>query len=195
MIDLQLTDQNAKEFESAIKEEMDKVIKHFERELITIRTGRAHPALVEDIQVTCYGGSAMRLREVASIATPEARLITITPWDQTILADIEKGIANSDLGVTPVNDGTIVRITLPEMSSQRREELAKILGKKLEDARVSIRNARKQFNNLVRDSQKAKSISEDHERRLSDILQKTTNAYIDQCESMAEKKEKEIKTI
>ena len=115
MIELQLTDQNQKEFEKKMNDEMVNVIKHFERELITIRTGRAHPALVEDIKIIAYGNTEMRLKETASIATPEARTITITPWDKAVLNDIEKGIAQSELGVTPVNDGTLIKITLPEM--------------------------------------------------------------------------------
>ncbi|MEX0940567.1 MAG: ribosome recycling factor [Candidatus Babeliales bacterium] len=195
MIELRLTDQNTKEFDQAIKQEMDKAIRHFERELITIRTGRAHPALVEDIQVTCYGSSVMRLRELASIATPEARLITITPWDRGVLGDIEKAIMLSDLGVTPINDGTIVRITLPDMSTQRREELGKLLAKKLEDAKVAIRNVRKEFNNLIRDELKEKNISEDHSRRLNEHLQKITDDFIAQCDKMAEKKRQEIMTV
>jgi ribosome recycling factor len=195
MIELQLTDGNIKEFEKKTKEEMDKSIKHFERELIAIRTGRAHPALVEDIKVTCYGNTLMRIKEIGSIATPEARLITITPWDKNVLGDIEKAIIQSDLGVTPINDGTIIRITLPEMSSQRREELKKILAKKVEEARVSVRNTRKEFHNLIRDSLKDKTISEDHSRRLNDLLQKITDEFIAICDRLAEKKQLEIGSV
>ncbi len=194
MIELRLTDENSKEFDSAIKQEMDKGIKHFERELVSIRTGRAHPALVEDVMATCYG-STMRIKEIASIATPEARLITITPWDKGVLGDIEKAIAQSDLGVTPVNDGNIVRITLPEMSTQRREELGKVLSKRCEDARIAIRNVRKEYNNLVRDALKDKNISEDHQRRLNELLQKITDEFIKKCDTMAERKRNEIMTI
>lgn len=193
---LELNDQNIKEFDTVLKQEMDKAIKHFERELITIRTGRAHPSLVEDIKVTCYGSSTpMRVREIASIATPEARLITISPWDKGILGDIEKSILQSDLGVTPVNDGNIIRITLPEMSSQRREELTKILGKKTEETRVSIRNVRKDFNNLIRDALKNKEISEDHSRRLNEHLQKITDEFIAKADQMAERKKQDITTV
>jgi ribosome recycling factor len=195
MIELRLTDNNTKAFDTAIKEEMEKCIKHFERELITIRTGRAHPSLIEDIKVTVYGSTPMRIKEVASIATPEARTITITPWDKNVLGDIEKAISQSDLGVSPVNDGSIVRITLPEMSTQRREELGKILSKKCEDARVALRNVRKEFNNLVRDELKDKHISEDHQRRLNEHLQKITDEFIKKCDDMTEKKRKEIMTV
>jgi len=196
MIDLELTDQNQKEFEKAMSDEMDKVIKHFERELVTIRTGRAHPALVEGIKVSCYGGSSqMSIRELASVSAPGANLLVIEPWDKSIITEIEKAIGASDLGVTPENDGNIIRIRLPEMSSARREELTKILGKKLEEAKISIRNIRKDFHNLIRSSEKEKSISEDHARRLHDVLQDITDKYCKICDQMAEKKEKDIKTI
>lgn len=195
MINLKLTEQNTKEFEKAMNVEMDKPIKHFERELITIRTGRAHPSLVEDVKVTCYGTTVMRLKDIASISTPEARMIIVQPWDPATADDIERGLRESELGISPQNDGTLIRVILPEISSARREELAKILGKKLEDARISIRNVRKDFHNLVRDSQKAKTISEDHSRRLSDLLQKITDEFIKKAEAMGEKKEKEILTV
>ena len=136
-IDLILNDTNQKEFDKKMKEELEKVIKHFERELITIRTGRAHPGLVEDIKVCVRQHTA--LKRTRCYHTPEARQIMVAPWDKGVMADIEKAISSSDLGITPINDGNIIRIILPEMSSQRREELSKILAKKLEEARVSAR--------------------------------------------------------
>lgn len=195
MAELKLTDQNTKEFEKVLQGEMDKVVKHFERDLLTIRTGRAHPSLIEDIKVTVYGGTPMRLKEISSITTPEPRLLVVQPWDAGVINDIEKALTNSDLGLSPANDGAYIRITLPEMSTQRREELAKLLGKKTEDNRISIRNVRKNFHNLIRDAQKDKDISEDHGRRLSDILQKITDMFIDKINDMSSKKEKEIKTV
>lgn len=195
MINLKLTDQNQKEFEKVMNQEMDNPVKHFERELITIRTGRAHPSMVEDIKVEAYGNTTMRLKDIASISTPEARLIVIQPWDPAVIDDIVRALTNSELGVTPQSDGVLIRIVLPEISSARREDLAKILGKKLEDARISIRNVRKDFHNLVRDAQKAKTISEDHARRLSDLLQKITDDFIKKVEVMSEKKEKEIRSV
>lgn len=196
MVNLILNDNNIKDFEKAINTEMDKVIKHFERELVSIRTGRAHTGLVEDIKVSCYDGtSTLSMKECSAISTPDARLILIQPWDKGILADIEKAIIASDLGINPVNDGNVIRIVLPEMSSARRDELVKLLHKKLEDARIGVRNIRKDFHNLVRDSQKNKTISEDHSRRLSDSLQNLTDKFIALLEKMAEKKELEVKTI
>lgn len=195
MIDLHLTDQNQKEFEQKATQDFEKIIQHFEKELITIRTGRAHPSLVEKVQVSCYGSSTMELRQIAAISTPEARMIVIEPWDKGVINDVERAIQNSDLGVNPVNDGNVIRIVLPEMSSDRREELIKVLGKKLEEARVGIRNIRKDYNNLIRDSLKNKSISEDHSRRLTEVLQKITDTYIKKCEDIAAKKEKDIKGL
>jgi len=194
MIDLHLTDQNQKEFEKTMAQDLDKIVEHFGKELVTIRTGRAHPSLIEKVMVPCYGGaSMMELRQVAAISTPEARLIVVEPWDKGVINDIERGIQNSNLGFNPVNDGNIIRIVLPEMSSDRREELVKLLGKKLEEARVAVRNRRKDFNNLIRDSIKSKAISEDHSRRLTEVLQKITDTYIKKLEDIAAKKEKDIK--
>lgn len=195
MIDLALTDNNTKEFEQTMSQDLDKVIEHFDRELITIRTGRAHPALVENIKVLCYGGSTMEIKKIAAIAAPESNLITIEPWDKSIINDIEKAISQSDLGVTPENDGSLIRLKLPKMSSERRDELIKILHQKLEEARIAIRNVRKEFNNLIRSSQKNKDISEDHARRLTEIMQKITDKYIEMSEKKAEKKENEVKRI
>lgn len=194
MINLNLTDNNIKEFETALSGEMDKAVKHFERELITIRTGRAHPALVEQIKVPCYG-TTKNLKEIALISAPESRMIVIESWDKSLISEIEKAISNSDLGVTPFNDGNLIRIRLPEISTSRRDDLVKILHKKLEEARVSIRNVRKDFHNLVRDSEKSKKVSEDHGRRLNDVLQKLTDKFIALVDQMSNKKETEIKTV
>lgn len=194
MIDLKLTDNNIKEFETALQSEMDKAVKHFERELITIRTGRAHPALVEGVKVNCYD-TLRSLKEIALITAPEARLIVIEPWDKSLIPEIEKAISNSDLGLTPANDGNLIRLRLPEISTSRRDELVKVLSKKVEEARISIRNVRKDFHNLIRDTEKSKKISEDHSRRLADLLQKITDKFILTVEQMSQKKENEIKTV
>jgi ribosome recycling factor len=195
MIELTLVENDSKSFEKAMQDEMNKAIKHFEGELIKIRTGRAHTSLIEDIQVSCYGAAAMPLKNLASLAAPESRLLTIQPWDAGIIPDIERAIRSSDLGVSPINDGAIIRIQLPEMSTTRREELGKILAKKLEESRISIRNIRKDFNNIIRDAKKDKVISENFFNRLSDILEKITKNNIDKVEQLAQKKEQDIKTV
>jgi len=192
---IELKENETKQVENGMHQEVDKAMKHFDAELIKIRTGRAHPTLVEDIRVAAYGGEEMPLKGLAAIAAPEARMITIQPWDESIIPLIEKAIIDSDLGVVPANDGKFIRITLPEMSSARRDDLIKLLGKKVEDARVAIRNIRKEFNNLIRDGKKDKVISTDFFNRLEDVIQKITNESIKHVESLADKKEKDITTV
>lgn len=195
MIQCNITENDVKGFERAMEDEMQKPIKHFERELATIRTGRAHTAMIEDIKVSCYNQPPVALKTVAALAAPDIRLLTIQPWDPSTIADIEKGILASDVGLSPLNDGKIIRLQLPEMSTSRREEMVKILHKKLEECRVAIRNVRKEFHNLVRDAKKDKVISEDFSNRLADSLKKVTDHFVSQAEQMSARKEKEIRTF
>jgi len=195
MKNLVLTENEPKPFETAMHDEMSQAIKHLERELVKIRTGRAHTSLVEDILVACYGGAPMPLKQVASLAAPDVRLITIQPWDKGVLGDIEKAIANSQVGIKPLNDGDMIKLVLPEMSSSRRDELVKILGKKVEECKVAIRNVRKEFNNFIRDAKKDKKISENFFNRLSDVLQKITDTYVESAEKLGTKKEQEVKAV
>jgi len=183
-----------KQFEKELETEMDKQVKHFEKELLKIRTGRAHPAMIEDLKVSCYG-SLMSLRDIAAISAPDAALLVIQPWDKNLMSDIEKALSTSDLGVTPQNDGTVIRIQLPRMSSTRREELAKALHQKLETAKISLRNIRKDVLNIIREREKTKKISEDYSRRLQDSLQKVTDKFIEISDKLALKKEEEIRLL
>lgn len=183
-----------KQYEKEIEAAMDKQVKHFEKELLKFKTGRAHPAMVEDIKVAVYG-TYMPVKELGSISVPEPTLIVIQPWDISIINDIEKAIGTSDLGVTPQNDGEVIRIKIPPMSTSRREELVKSLHQKLETFRVSIRNVRKEILNKIRESEKKKQISEDFSKRLQDLLQKTTDKFIKLGEQLSAKKEGEIKNI
>jgi ribosome recycling factor len=185
---------NTKEFEEIVKNAMEKPIKHFEKELSAIRTGRASAALVEDVKVESYG-QIMRLKELATLAAPDARLITIQPWDKSIIGEIEKAILASDIGITPINDGTLIRLQLPQMSASRRDELQKVLNKKTEECRIGIRNVRKEFHNQLRDAEKAKGISEDFAKRLNDLLQKITDNFIKQTEELSTKKANDIKFV
>lgn len=193
-LEITLEENNINSFQKPMEEHMQKPLKHFDGELIKIRTGRANTALIEDLIVTAYGSTA-KLKTLAALSAPEARLLVIQPWDQSIIADIERAIQESDLGVNPVNDGKLIRLQLPEMSGSRREELLKVLGKKLEECKVAIRNIRKDFNNLIRDSKKDKVISEDFSNRLDDVLKKVTDDFIKQADDKAKKKEIEITTI
>jgi ribosome recycling factor len=185
---------NTKIFEDAVKVEMDKPIKHYEKELVSIRTGRASTVLVEDIKVECYG-QLMKLRELATLSAPDARLITIQPWDKSIINDIEKAITISDLGVSPINDGNLIRIQLPQMSEARRSELHKVLNKKTEECKVGIRNIRKDFHNKLREAEKDHGISEDFAERLNDLLQKITDIFTKKADDLHTKKETEIKFV
>ncbi len=194
-LEIQLTENDIQGFQNPMEAEMDKSIKHFEGELIKIRTGRAHTSLVENIEVAAYGSAPMALKGLAVLAAPDARLITIQPWDVSIIPDIEKAIGNAGIGITPRNDGRIIRLQLPEISADRREELVKILGKKLEECKVSIRNTRKEFHNLIRDAKKDKSISENFHNRLEDVLQKITDRFVVKADELAQKKKKELTTV
>ncbi len=185
---------NSKNFEEVIKREMEKPIKHFEHELATIRTGRASTKLVEDLKVECYG-QMMSLRELATMTAPDARLITIQPWDKSIINEIEKAIQVSDLGINPINDGELIRLQLPMMSTERRDELTKLLNKKTEECRIGVRNVRKHYHNQLRDAEKGKGISEDFAKRLNDLLQKITDDFIKKAEEVHDKKAKEIKFV
>lgn len=191
MIEIAFQEGDSKSFEKLLKDYMEKPIKHFEKELASIRTGRASVALLENIKVDVYG-QMMSLKELATLSAPDARLLTIQPWDKSIIAEIEKAVSASDLGVSPVNDGTIIRLQLPQMSASRRDELLKLLGKKTEECRVAVRNVRKDFHNEVRDADKKRIISEDFAKRLMDLLQKTTDQYIAKTDQMHDKKATEI---
>ena len=190
-----IIENDVKSFQTPMEAEMQKSVQHFERELLKIRTGRAHTALIEDLTVSVYGGQIMPLKNLAVLAAPDARLLTIQPWDSNVIGDVMKAIQASDLGLTPDSDGTYIRLRLPEMSSSRRDELVKILGKKAEEAKVAMRNVRKDFNNVIRDAKKNKSISENFSDRLDEVLQKVTDTFIDKVEQLRKKKETDITTL
>ncbi len=190
--DIILVENDIKSFQTPMTVEMEKAIKHLDGELVKIRTGRAHTSMVEDLPVSVYGQKAQSLKGIAAIAVPDIRLITIQPWDASVLADIEKAILASDLGVKPVNDGKLIRIVLPETSGSRREEMVKILGKKVEECKIALRNVRKEFHNLVRDAKKDKKISENFFSRLSDVLEDVTDKFVEKADQLGKKKEEEL---
>ncbi len=195
MKDITFIENDSKQFEQSVHDEMQKALHHLEGEMIKIRTGRAHTSLVEDVMVECYDGSPMPLKNIAALSAPDARLIVIQPWDPATIPSIERALMGSNVGITPTVDGKIIRLVLPEMSSTRRDELTKILGKKLEETKVAIRHIRKEFNNLIRDAKKDKKISENFFNRLSDLLQNITDKWITKADQMAKKKETELKSF
>lgn len=194
MPDIKIIENDIKSFQAPMEAEMQKVIKHFETELLKIRTGRAHTSLVEDVMVQGYTGP-MKLKQLAVLAAPESRLITIQPWDASMIEPIEKALTTSDLGLTPINDGKMIRIALPEMSTSRRDELVKLLHKKANEGKERVRDVRKDFNNTLRDHKKDKKISENFFNRLEDVLQKVHDKQIEQLDQLTQKKEKDIKSV
>ena len=194
MEEIAFQEGDSKGIEKVLKQEMENPIKHFEKELASIRTGRATTSMVEDIKVDCYG-QLMSLKELATISAPESRLLTIQPWDKSIMGDIEKAILASDLGCAPVNDGTIIRIQIPQMSSDRREELVKLLNKKTEECKVGIRNVRKDIHNEIRDAEKKRIVSEDFAKKLVQVMQKITDSFIEKTDVMTKKKSLEVREI
>lgn len=185
---------STRDFEKTLETEMDKHVKFFEKELLKIRTGRAHTSMIEDIKVACYG-SVMPLKDVAALSAPDVTLLMVQPWDKSIMNEIEKAISNSEFGLTPANDGNVIRLQLPRMSSARRDDLVKSLHQKLEVCKIAVRNVRKDIQNTVRETEKSKKISEDYSKRLLDMLQKVTDKFIDITDKIATKKEEEIRQL
>ncbi len=176
------------------KPELENAITRFKEELAKLRTGRANPALVENILVECYGSKTL-LKQLASISVPEARLITINPWDKSALSAIEAAISASDLGLNPNNDGQIIRLNLPPLNEERRQELVKILNQKAEEARISVRNIREEIWREIQNKEKSGEISEDDKFKGKDKLQEVIDEYNNKIEELRERKEKEIMTV
>jgi len=191
---LVFTEGDIRSFENTVALEMQNPIKHFEKELATIRTGRASTALIENIKVECYG-QQMNLRDLATLSAPDARLLTVQPWDKNLLPEVEKALQSSDIGITPANDGEIIRLQLPQMSTARREELIKLLGKRTEECRVGVRAIRKEAQNQVKTAEKESGISEDFAKRLADSLQKVTDNTIKIVEEISGKKAADLRMI
>jgi len=174
-----------------LKEKMDNSLKALKKDFMRVRTGRASTALLDGIKVECYD-TQMPLDQVASISVPESRLITIKPWDQTIIGNIEKSILKSELGLTPMNDGKIIRISIPPLTEERRRELAKTAKKMGEEGKISVRNHRREANELFKELKNEKEISEDEMYKAQDEVQKITDGFIDKIDSVTAEKEKEI---
>jgi ribosome recycling factor len=176
---------------SELREKMTKTVDALERDFQRIRTGRASASLLDGIKVDCYE-TQMPLDQVASISVPESRLITIQPWDQSVIGDIEKGILKSELGLTPMNDGKIIRIAIPPLTEERRKELAKIARKMAEEGKIAIRNHRRDANEMFKELKKEKEISEDEFHKAQDEVQKITDEFVKKIDEITAKKEKEI---
>ena len=189
------TDPNlVKETLHDAEEHMKKTIHAFEIDLRAYRTGRASPAIVEHLMVNYYD-TPTPLQQLATITVPEAQVLMIRPFDAHSLKDIEKAIGASDLGLTPNNDGKVIRLVFPRLSEERRNDLIKQVHKRLEESRVSIRNVRRDNQDMLRDFEKEKMISEDDLKRGRDELQKLTDKYIEQAETVSQRKEEEIREV
>jgi ribosome recycling factor len=177
-----------------IEEKMKTSVKMFRADLATIRTGHATPALVEHIKVE-YAGVPMPLNQLAGISAPEAGLLVIQPWDKNSLHEIEKAISKSELGLNPANDGNIIRIAIPPLSEERRQELIKVVHRRIEERRITIRNLRHEAMNELKQMEKDKEISQDEQKRAQDQLQKLTDFFMSEVDELGKSKEQELMEV
>jgi ribosome recycling factor len=183
-----------KEIEKAAQEKMLHSLAVLKKEFGTIRTGRATPALLDGVNVEYYGAPTP-VTQVASVSIPESRSIVIQPWDPSIMGEIEKAILRANLGLTPTNDGKVIRISIPALTEERRRDLVKVARKYAEEGRVSLRNVRRDVNEQIKKLEKDGKISEDEQRRAQERVQKLTDDFTAQVNQSIEKKEKEIMEI
>lgn len=176
------------------EDKMEKSIDSLASEYTTIRAGRANPHVLDKITVDYYG-TPSNLQTVANISVSEARTLVIQPWEASLIKEIEKAILTSDLGLTPNNDGKSIRLTFPELTQERRKELVKDVKKKGENAKVAVRNIRRDANDAIKKQQKANEISEDEQKSLEEKIQKMTDSHIKTIDDMVESKSKEIMTV
>jgi ribosome recycling factor len=180
-----------KELYDDMEQRMKETIEHYKRELGGVRTGRASASLLENIKVSYYG-TLTPVNRLATVSTPESNLIVVQPWDQSIIGDVEKALQKSDLGLTPNSDGKIIRLVVPALTEERRIQLVKLVGKQAEEKRIAIRNIRRDTNEMVKELEKEKEISEDDEHRAYAEIQKVTDRYITKVDEVCKTKEKEI---
>ncbi|WP_027726026.1 ribosome recycling factor [Tuberibacillus calidus] len=176
------------------KNRMSKAIEALRNELTTIRAGRANPSILDRVQVEYYGVPTP-LNQLANITAPEARMLVIQPYDKTAMGEIERAILKADLGLTPANDGNVIRIAIPPLTEERRKDLVKQVKKAAEEAKVAVRNVRRDANDNLKKAEKAGEITEDELRRLTDEVQKLTDEHIQSIDKVADNKEKEIMEV
>ena len=181
----------ANEIITNAQEKMTQSLGSLQRDLAHIRAGRANASLLDRVQVVYYGAPTP-LNQLASITIPEARVLMVTPFDKTILKDIEKALYESDLGITPANDGSVIRLVIPMLTEDRRKELVKEMGKVIEGAKVAIRNIRRDAMDAVKKQEKAKEITEDDRKDLEEQIQKVTDKAVKDADKLAAEKEKEL---
>ncbi len=177
-----------------VEHRMKSAVEALQRELNTVRTGRASPSLVERLTVDYYG-TPTPMQQLATIHAADSRTLTIQPYDKHAMGDIEKAIQKSDLGLNPTNDGVVVRLTLPPLTEERRRDLVKVVHKKVDEAKVAVRNCRRDGHDTLRDQEKAKEITADDLKRGTDRLQKLTDRYIAELDKVGQAKEQEIMSV
>ena len=173
---------------------MEKAMESLQRELTAVRTGRASPSLVERVQVEQYG-TEMPLNQLANIAVPEARMITITPWDKSAIGAIEKAIRKSELGLNPSNDGSMIRIAIPPLTEDRRTQMVRVVHTKVEDAKIAVRNIRRDSIAQAKELKEEKMIGEDEERRAETQIQEITNKFTARADEIGKDKEREVMQV
>ena len=176
------------------EDKMEKTLSNLQEEYVSIRAGRANPHILDKIQVDYYG-TPSSLQSVANISVPEARMIQIQPWEASLIKDIEKAILASDIGLTPANDGKVIRLVFPELTEDRRKELVKDVKKKGENAKVAVRNVRRDANDTIKKENKANEISEDEQKQLEDKIQKLTDKFVAKIDNAVEAKSAEVMTV
>lgn len=176
------------------EDRMNKAIIALKNDFNTIRTGRANPALLDRLTVDYYGVPTP-IKQMANVSAPEPRLLVIQPWDKSVLSEVERAILKSDIGITPNNDGTLIRLAIPALTQERRTELVKLAKKKAEDARVAVRNIRRDANELIKELGKDGDISEDDERRAQEHIQKMTDQHVAKVDEVLAKKEEDIMEV
>ena len=177
-----------------LEEKMEKTISVLKEELLTIRAGRANPNMLDRVMVDYYG-TMTQLKQMAAVSSPEPRTILVQPWDKTAMGSIEKAILISDLGFNPTNDGNAIRINIPQLTEERRKDLIKLVLKTGEQAKVAIRNERREANDAIKKMEKSAEISEDDSKKAQDEVQKLTDAHIKSIDEVIAKKEKDIMEV
>ncbi|MGI6129160.1 MAG: ribosome recycling factor [bacterium] len=180
--------------ESEARAKMKKTLESFRKELASMRTSRATPALLDRVMVDYYG-SPTPVNQAATISVPEPQLLVIQPWDRSMVSVIEKAILKSDLGLTPSSDGTVIRLPIPSLTEERRRDLSKTVRKKSEEAKVAIRNIRREANDELKRLEKEMSISEDETKRRQEEIQKLTDSFVRDIDGVTQAKEKEIMSV
>jgi ribosome recycling factor len=183
-----------KEIYSGHEDKMKKALEVLRKEYGSLRAGRATPSLLEKVMVDYYG-SPTPVNQVANVSVPEPRMIVIQPWEKTMLNAIDKAIQKSDLGLMPNNDGVVIRLTIPQLTQERRSEIVKVIHKKAEECRIAVRNLRRDANETIKKVEKEKTVSEDEAKKAQDDVQKLTDKYIKEVDQIMAIKEKEIMEV